>query len=301
VSPTTAHCFSYLAATHTLHVDEYPKLNYGVEVQATDRFMAGDGPLVAGMLTALGHPAALFSNPVADDPDGHAITARLQDWGVRHHPAPGTAAHTRVNTVIADQTGNRTWFSGLKGITAELDGIDPHAFAAAPTAYLDCYEVLGDTPCSLLDAALRARRRIIVNLGGSPAPPWLPAAVQPHGRVGVLQTNADEQHPAEAEQTLRELTKLDVADLVVVTIGRNGALGRTHTGDVFAVPALAVAVHQVQGAGSAFSTALIHALSNEATAEQAAAFACRAGSLWCSRTPHGPLPTPADLEPIPVS
>jgi len=297
VSSTTVHCFSYLAATHTLHVDAYPKLNYGVEVQASDRFVAGDGPLIAGMLTALGHPAALFSNPVADDPDGHTITARLQDWGVGHRPAPGIAAHTRVNTVIADQAGNRTWFSGLKGITAELDGIDPHAFAAAPTVYLDCYEVLGDTPRLLLDAALLARRRVVINLGGSPAPPWLRAAVQPHGRVGVLQTNADEHHLTAAERTLRELTDLVVADLVVVTLGRNGAIGRTHTGEVFAVPALTVAVHQVQGAGSAFSTALIHALSQGAAAEQAAAIACRAGSLWCSRTPHGPLPTLCDLQP----
>jgi sugar/nucleoside kinase (ribokinase family) len=296
VSSPAVHCFSYLAATHTLHVDDYPKINYGVEVHATDRFMAGDGPLIAGMLTALGHPAALFCNPVADDPDGHTITARLQDWGVRHHPAPGTAAHTRVNTVIADQAGNRTWFSGLKGITSELDGIDPQAFATAPTVYLDCYEVLGETPRPLLDAALRARRRVVVNLGGSPAPAWMRAAVQPHGRVGVLQTNADEHHPAQAEQTLRELTELAVADLVLVTIGRNGAIGRTHTGEFFAVPALAVLVHQVQGAGSAFSAALIHALNQGAAAEQAASFACRAGSLWCSRTPHGPLPTLIDLQ-----
>ncbi|MGW4412668.1 carbohydrate kinase family protein [Nonomuraea sp. NPDC004702] len=297
MNPAAVHCFSYLAATHTLHVEDYPKLDYGVEVQATDRFMAGDGPLIAGMLTALGHPAALFSNPVANDPDGYAITARLHSWGVRHHPAPGTAARTRVNTVIADQAGNRTWFSGLKGITDELDGIDPRAFAAAPTVYLDCYEVLGDTPRRLLDAALRARQRVVVNLGGSPAPPWLQAAVQPHGRVGVLQTNADERHPAQAEQTLDELAELGVADLAVVTVGRNGAIGRTHASEAFAVPAPPVAVPQVQGAGSAFSAALIHALSQEVAAEQAAAFACRAGSLWCGRTPHGPLPTLADLQP----
>ncbi|MFF3671181.1 PfkB family carbohydrate kinase [Microtetraspora malaysiensis] len=95
----------------------------------------------------------------------------------------------------------------------------------------------------------------------------------------------------------QERAELGVADIVVVTVGRNGAIGRTRTGEFFAVSALAVAVHQVQGAGSAFSTALIHALSQGAAAEQAAAFACRAGSLWCSRTPHGPLSTLADLQP----
>jgi sugar/nucleoside kinase (ribokinase family) len=296
VNASTVHCFSYLAATHTLHVEDYPKINYGVEVHSTDRFMAGDGPLIAGMLTALGHPASLFSNPVADDPDGQTITDRLQRWGVRHHPGPGAAAHTRVNTVITDHAGNRTWFSGLKGITTELDGIDPETFTSAPTVYLDCYEVLGETPRPLLHAAVRARRRVVVNLGGSPAPAWLRAAILAHGRISVLQTNADEHHPAEAEQTLRELTDLGIADLVTVTIGRNGAIGHTHSGGRFAVPALPIAVQQVQGAGSAFSAALIHALSQGVAGQQAAAFACRAGSLWCGRSPHGPLPTLADLQ-----
>lgn len=67
---TSASVFSYLAATHTLHVAEYPRINYGTEVEKTDRFLAGDGPLVAGMLTAFGHDATLHSNPVADDQDG---------------------------------------------------------------------------------------------------------------------------------------------------------------------------------------------------------------------------------------
>jgi hypothetical protein len=50
------HCFSYLAATHTLHVDNYPKINYGVEVHATDRFMAGDGPLISSRARTIPTP-----------------------------------------------------------------------------------------------------------------------------------------------------------------------------------------------------------------------------------------------------
>ncbi|MDF5758402.1 hypothetical protein [Spongiactinospora sp. TRM90649] len=33
--------FGYLAATRTLYVDDYPKINDRVEVHATDRFMTG--------------------------------------------------------------------------------------------------------------------------------------------------------------------------------------------------------------------------------------------------------------------
>lgn len=290
------NCFSYLAATHTLHVEGYPKINYGVEVQSTDRFMAGDGPLVAGMLAAFGHEATLFTNAVADDPDGQVITQRLRHWDVRHRTGPAAAAHTRVNTVVADRAGNRTWFSGLKDVTTELTGIDSAAFASAATAYLDCYEVLGDTPRPLLAAALTANRDVIVNLGGSPPPPWLSQTTAQRGRIGVLQTNADEHDHEDADRTLRELLALDAAELVLVTVGRNGAIGQSRDSSLFKVPALPVAVRQVQGAGSAFSAALIHGRGRVMTDREAAALACRAGSLWCGRSPHGRLPTLDDLQ-----
>ncbi|MCA2224884.1 hypothetical protein [Nonomuraea aurantiaca] len=56
MSSPAVHCFSYLAATHTLHVDNYPKINYGVEVHATDRFMAGDGPLISSRARTIPTP-----------------------------------------------------------------------------------------------------------------------------------------------------------------------------------------------------------------------------------------------------
>lgn len=282
-------CFSYLASVRTLHVAAFPPLNYGVDIDRTDRFLAGDGPLVAGFLRALGHPAVLYSNQVSDDPAGRAITARLAGWHVPLAPGPASASATRVNTVVADEAGNRTWFSGLRGIAGDLAGVDAGQLSAAPLAYVDCYEVLGDAPRPVLDAALNAGCEVVLNLGGSPPPAWLQDAARQQ-RLAVLQTNADENDPADAARTLDALCDLEVAEFVVVTAGRAGAIARASASEVITATAPPVSVLQVVGAGAAFSAALIHARRDGADPGQAPQFACAAGSLWCGRTHEGPLP-----------
>jgi sugar/nucleoside kinase (ribokinase family) len=291
---TSISCFSYLASVRTLHVRTFPAINYGVDVERVDNFLAGDGPLVAGFLLALGQSATLYSNPVADDGAGREVLSLLSAWGVNHEPSAASVSETRTNTVVVDDLGNRTWFSGLRGIVAELHDLDLAQLTTAPHAYLDCYEVLHDAPRPVLEAALDAGCDIILNLGGSPPPDWLQETTR--GRhVGVVQTNADETDPIAASSTLEALYSLGIADLAVVTAGRRGATGRTSRGGTVTVPAIPVDVRQVQGAGSAFSAALIHARLGGADLDQTLQFACAAGSLWCGRTQHGPLPNGEDI------
>jgi len=190
-------CFSYLASVHTLNVERYPEINYGVEVLDSDQFLAGDGPLVAGFLRALGHQATLGSNQVGDDTAGRDILTRLYAWDVTLAPSTMSVTRTRTNVVVCDRDGNRTWFSGLRGIVPELADIDVRALASAPTVYIDCYEVLETAPRALLRAALDAGAEIVLNLGGSPPPRWLAAAAGGR-RVSVAQTNGDENDPAKA-------------------------------------------------------------------------------------------------------
>jgi sugar/nucleoside kinase (ribokinase family) len=287
-------CFSYLASVHTLNVERYPEINYGVEVLDSDQFLAGDGPLVAGFLRALGHQATLGSNQVGDDTSGRDILTRLRRWDVTLAPSTMSVTRTRTNVVVCDRDGNRTWFSGLRGIVPELADIDVRALASAPTVYIDCYEVLETAPRALLTAALDAGAEIVLNLGGSPPPRWLAAAAGGR-RVSVAQTNGDENDPAKAQRTLNTLTELCIADIAVVTTGRQGAIARPGDGQVIATPAVPVDVRQVQGAGSAFSAALIHARSRGQELPGCLRYACAAGSLWCSRTPDGPLPSAADI------
>lgn len=283
----TVNCFSYLASVSTLHVASFPPINYGVDVDRADTFLAGDGPLVAGFLRALGHPTVLYSNEVGRDVPGREVRSRLASWGVPLAPGPPSVGATRVNTVVVDQAGNRTWFSGLRGIADDLTGIDISRLTTAPVVYLDCYEVLGEAPRSILDAALDSNCEIILNLGGSPVPQWLGQATR-RRPVTVLQTNASDA--AGAARMLDSLCEAKLAEMVVVTAGHDGALARTADGQALAATATAVNVLQVVGAGAAFSAALIHARQDGADPGQAMRFACAAGSLWCSRTHDGPLP-----------
>jgi sugar/nucleoside kinase (ribokinase family) len=113
-------CFSYLASVQTLRISQLPDLNYGTDVLAREQFLAGDGPITAGALTALGHHAILGSNHVADDNPGRDVQRWLRDWGVTPAAGPRPPGRTRVNIVACDTAGNRTWFSGLRNIDAEL-------------------------------------------------------------------------------------------------------------------------------------------------------------------------------------
>lgn len=209
-------------------------------------------------------------------------------------PGSNTVAGTRANLVVCDQSGNRTWFSGLRGIVPELDGIDAQAFAATQVAYIDCYEVLQAAPRELLAAAQDSGAEILLNLGGSPPPHWLRSTIGKR-RVSMIQTNGDEHDLAASRHTLDTLAALDIADVTVVTAGRQGALARTHSSQTVNAAAQAVDIQQVQGAGSAFSAALIHAHSQDQPLRRCLQFACAAGSLWCSRTPDGPLPSADDI------
>ena len=285
-------CYSYLAATHTLNVEEYPRIDYGTNITSAEHFLAGDGPLVAAFLRAFGHPVILASNQVSDDLAGRSILNWLLEWGVSLAPNDIDVARTRTNVVVCDKAGHRTWYSDLAGIADELSGVDVQALARSPIVYIDCYEVLLDAPREALAAALANRSRVFLNLGGSPPPAWLVDDTR-RQRLAFLQTNASEDDSTAAERTLDALTALDVADLVIVTTGRRGALACEQGGETLSAPAKPVAVRQVQGAGAAFSAALIHTQSDPhgSSSEQRLRFACAAGSLWCGRQPDGPLPT----------
>ncbi|GAA1408482.1 carbohydrate kinase family protein [Catellatospora sp. NPDC049111] len=291
-------CFSYLAAVHTLRVPRMPELNYGIEIISTGSFLAGDGPIVAGALAALGREPVLLTNTIGDDPQGQLITDRLGTWGVPT-PLAAMATATMVNTVVCDEAGNRTWFSGLRGIDSILNDIDLSPLHRASAVYIDCYEVLGDAPRRVFDAACDLGVDIYLNLGGGPLPGWLrgPATT----RARVVQTNASHTDPDAAGRLAVQLAQTAAADVAVVTAGHLGAFAVHHADDtVVHAPALKVAVKQVQGAGSVFSAALLDSLQSQPVLHDALTRACSAGSLWCSRTEDDPFPTSAEITATPT-
>lgn len=293
--PSPVGCFSYLASVHTLRISQFPDLNYGTDVISSEQFLAGDGPIVAGALTALGHHAILGTNHVADDDPGRDVLSRLSTWGIAPAAGPLPPARTRVNIVACDQAGNRTWFSGLRGIDSELQDVAVSLLASSPAAYIDCYEVLGDAPRGMLAASLASGADVTLNLGGSPPPSWLTAETR-RRRASVIQTNVSEAAAEGAARVLDALAELDAADLAVVTLGRLGAIAQDRLGHTISAAALDVRIQQVQGAGSVFSAALIHYTGAGADLSACLRYACAAGSLWCSATPADGFPRGDDIE-----
>lgn len=274
-------CFSYLCAVTTLYTARYPAADYGAEVHQAERFIAADGPIVAATAVTLGHRATLLSNSVADDEAGYWLRRQLEDWGVASvFPALTQRAITPFSTVIAAADGSRTWFPYLPGVVSELAAADLSTLLCAEFAYVDCYEILDDAARRPVVAALANGMPVLANLGGSPLPDWLPA-LDPGSRLAVLQTSVADHKADEAGPLAERLSSLGIADLVVVTRGRHGAVAADDHGRTDAT-ALPVKVRRTQGAGSVFSAVLASRLLSGVTAASALRFACAAGSLWCA-------------------
>jgi sugar/nucleoside kinase (ribokinase family) len=281
VSPGGIACFSYLSAVTTLHTAAYPAADYGTEVHQAKRFIAADGPIVAAAAVMLGHRATLISNSVADDEMGDQIKGQLEAWGVASaFPACAQRAITPFSTVVAAADGSRTWFPYLPGVVRELAVADLSALLSAEFAYVDCYEILDGAAKRPVATALASGTPVFVNLGGSPLPDWL-RTLDPGSRLAVLQTSVADHDVNEAERLAGWLSSLRIADMVVVTRGRHGAVAADGHGRVEAT-ALPVKAVRTQGAGSVFSAMLASRLLSGATAASALRFACAAGSLWCA-------------------
>jgi len=134
---------------------------------------------------------------------------------------------------------------------------------------------------------LRAGGEITLSLGGSPPPPWLRAAVGGH-RDSVIQTSADENDPSAPARAADVLAALDVAETVMVTAGRQGAIARALS---------ARRSRPGQAAPGRRRGVLRRADPLRSTPENLAGclrYACAAGGLWCSLPPGHHVPAPGD-------
>jgi sugar/nucleoside kinase (ribokinase family) len=280
-------CFSYLSAVTTLYTVRYPAADYGAEVHQAKRFIAADGPIVAAAAVILGHQATLVSNSVADDETGDQVKRQLEAWGVASvFPASPQRTITPFSTVIAAADGSRTWFPYLPGVIRELAVADLSALLSAELAYVDCYEILDAAAKRPVAAALSSGTPVLANLGGSPLPDWL-RTLDPGSRLAVLQTSVGDHEANDACALADWLSSLRIANMVVVTRGRHGAIAVDSHGHVEAA-ALPVKAIRTQGAGSVFSAMVASRLLSGATAASALRFACAAGSLWCATEGNPP-------------
>lgn len=276
--PTTGYdlaCFGYLAHAQVFGVTAYPPANSGAAAKQVFPSLAGDAPITGLTARRLGLAVCLVSNRVGFDPAGQAVLDALDTAGVRHCATPQQASDTRTPQVIVvtDDAGTRTWFAWLGPAVNRLATADLTLLNAARLAYIDCYRVIEEAAIIAISATLVP---LMLNLGGDPLTDSLAAATS--GRhVAFLQTSLDESHVEQAEQFADDLYSRVVADNVVITLGRHGALVRTAT-KTYRAAAPTITARHTHGAGAAFSGGLAQAHLSGATAPEALDAACRVGS-----------------------
>lgn len=276
-------CFGYLAHAQVFAVTAYPPANSGAAATQLFSSLAGDAPITALTARRLGLAVCLVSNRVGFDPAGQVVLDVLNTVGIRHWATPPQASETSTAqvVVVTDEAGTRTWFAWLGPAVNRLAMTDLTPLNAARLAYIDCYRVI--EPAAVIAISATAVP-LMLNLGGDPLTESLAAAIR--GRhVAFLQTSLDEAHIEQAEQLAADLCSCVVADNVVITLGRHGALARTAT-KTYRTAAPTITARHTHGAGAAFSAGLAQAHLSGAITPNALVAACRMGSAHCMSTSH---------------
>lgn len=290
MTPATGYdlaCFGYLANAQVFCVAAYPPANSGAAASQILPSLAGDAPITGVTARRLGLTVCLVSNRVGADPAGRAALDALDTAGVHHWATPlrASGSGTPQMAVVVDEAGCRTWFAWLGSAADQLATADITRLNTARLAYIDCYRVI---EAAAITAIATTTVPLILNLGGDPLTDSL-AAVASGRHIAFVQTSLDEAHAEQAEQLADDLRSRVIADAVVITYGRHGALARTATA-TYRGTAPMITVRHTHGAGAAFSGGLAQAHLSGATVREAVGAACRAGSAHCASTTHEPRP-----------
>lgn len=287
-------CVSYLASARLLAVDRYPAADTGAEVHSVTQSLAGDGPITAITGRALGLRTALAANHVGADVTGTTLLSRLDNVGVHHQLSPRAATSTADLTVITDRAGTRTWFAHLAPAWAGLADADLSALTTARLAYVDCYQIITKTACRAITTAARADVPLMLNLGSDPLHPDIERVAA--GRRAIVQTSLPEHQAHLADHLIDDLARRLDPEVVVITLGRLGAIAH-HAGIRHYAQAGDGPIAHTHGAGAAFSAGFAAAYLASLDVPTALHCACRIGTAHCA--PPGSHPGCSAPSPLP--
>lgn len=283
------------------------------------RAVPGGSPMnVAIGLARLG-VAAGFLGGLSRDAFGARLAALLEREGVSLTLAPRLAARTTLSVVAADAHGRPAYgFYGEGGADVALAAGDlPAVLPEATTALTFGSYTLAVDPvgAAFLELARRERGARVVSLDPNVRPTVTPDRAAWRRRFEAFLDCAAIVKASDEDIALGYGAEADLdrvaadwltrgARLVVVTRGREGALGFTRAARI-AVPGRAVAVVDTVGAGDAAHAALLARLDGQglltherlaaltpAQVEDALAYANAAAALVCAR--RGADPARAD-------
>ncbi|HQY23803.1 MAG TPA: carbohydrate kinase family protein [Thermoflexales bacterium] len=264
-------CFGLVNPGQVFAVETYPAANTGAYVSAKWPFIGADSVMVARTLAGWGSAEVhVIGNALGDDAAGRAVIETLASEGIHPHLPLRAGLRTPEEVDIVDRAGHRTFFVEQSPIWDTAADADLAPLAGADLVYVDWYAYAG--AARVMAAARAAGVPAYLNVDADPAQRNL------IGDATWAQMSADGSHETRAALDAAHDAQALGPRAVIVTRGRDGALAWDGSRETVA-PALDVAVRDAQGAGAAFSAAMIHALLRDWPIAPALRFATRAGSL----------------------
>ncbi|GAA4066289.1 ribokinase [Nonomuraea soli] len=262
------------------YVSQAPKLGETVTGRAFHTVPGGKGANQA-VAAARAGAEVTFLGAVGDDGFGIALRSTLVDAGIEVSALRQVPGASGIAHIVVDDSGGNSIIvvPGANGTVTGLTG-DDHALISASSALLLQLEL----PIEGVTAAARAAREAGVQVVLTPAPSRpLPAELLE--AVTLLVPNeheaADLTGASDAESALEELLKL--VPEVVITLGSQGALYGSRSGERLRVPAVKVEAVDTTAAGDTFVGALAVARSEGLGPEEALRFASAAASISVQR------------------
>lgn len=274
-------CFSYVAPAQILRIEQYPRAGYGAEVLEIVKTIAADGPMVLLAASRLGLNVGLIGNQVGADTASRELVDVLTNENVSTTVSTSSNTTTAPLTLILDDLyGSRTWFSYLPTVGDDLLRADLSMLSRSSLAYIDLYAIIREASIRAVEYASRSKVPIFINLGGSPLTRELANTLRNKGIV-VVQTNIDKFSEEKPKQLAGEILQLIEPEVVLITLGEQGAVYLSSQESVH-VPAYKVDATHTHGAGAAFSAGYAFAYLNNWTAADSLRFACALGAMSCT-------------------
>ncbi len=269
-------CFGLINPGMVFAVDVFPRANTGAYVSAKWPFIGADSVMVARTLARWASGEAhVIGNALGDDAAGRRVLKDLTAEGVRPHLDLRPELRTPEEVDVVDTAGNRTFFVETSPIWDTAAEADLNPIASANLVYIDWYAYAGAQ--RVVDAARAAGVPVYLNVEYSLATP----AGQRDLIAGATWVQAslsdDDDAPADKAEALARALRALGPRWAIVTRGRNGAIASDGARVLSAMAPVVKAVDG-QGAGAAFSAAMIHALLHGWDLGRSLPFAVRAGS-----------------------
>lgn len=268
-----------------------------------ERFAPGGGGInVARVLTRLGEPAcALY---LAGGATGALLEALVEREGIRHHALP-IAGDTRISHAVYERaTGHEFRFvpEGPEVREGEWQALLA-ALAARPFDIMIASGSLSpgmpdDFHARLLPLARAQGARLVLDSSG----PALAQAVRAGGLWMIKPSHGEFEaligrrcaRPQAIGEAAQALVRQGAAEIVVVSLGQEGAVYADRDGYVHRAPP-DVAVHSAVGAGDSFVGGMVHKLAQGWPPQRAFLYGMAAGTA-AVLTPGTELCRPEDVE-----